>query len=169
MLVDEILCQDILHVAGVEQCILDLIQRGVYFGIFDRFGHIFDTDHFLCLAGDEVGDRAGSGVQVINHLVSGQSGKFAGNFIEFVSLFTVGLVERFRPYFELKSFHILDDMVFSAEHKDVLVGNRIVAFFVDDIHQRSDLRELFSHIGEKRFAAFHIFIEKYQHYHQIAR
>ena len=135
MLVAEILCQDILHVAGVEQCILDLIQRGVHFGIFDRFGHIFDTDHFLCLAGDEVGDRTGSGVQVINHFVSGQSGKLAGNFIEFVSLFTVGLVERFRPYFELKSFHLLDDMVFSTEHKNVLVGNRIIAFFVDDVHQ----------------------------------
>ena len=93
VLVDEILCQDVFHVSGIEQCIFDLVQCGVDFGVFDCFGHIFDADHFLCLAGDEVGDRAGSGLQVVNHFVSGQPGKLAGNLIQLVSLFAVGLVE----------------------------------------------------------------------------
>jgi 23S rRNA (uracil1939-C5)-methyltransferase len=48
---------------------------------------------------------------------------FAGNFIEFVSLFTVGLVERFRPYFELNK--IENTLFYAGDMKDILTQDFI--------------------------------------------
>ena len=81
MFVDEILCQDILHIAGVEQRILNLIERRVDFCIFDGFRHVFDTDHFAGLARNEVGNGTGSGIKVVHQFIPRQLSKRAGYLI----------------------------------------------------------------------------------------
>ena len=71
MLVYEICRQDIFHVSGVEQRIVNLIQSRINFGIFDCFRYVFDADYFLSLAGNEVGYRSGTGIKVVNHFITG--------------------------------------------------------------------------------------------------
>ena len=50
VLVDEILCQHILHVACKEEGVGDAIDLRIYFGVFDGFGYILDADDLACLA-----------------------------------------------------------------------------------------------------------------------
>ena len=78
MFVDEVLCQDIFHVAGVEQRILNVVEGRVDFGIFDGFRHVFDTDHFAGLARNEVGDGTGSRIKVVHQFIPRQLGERAG-------------------------------------------------------------------------------------------
>ena len=65
---------DLIKVSGVEQRIVNLIQSRINFGIFDCFRYVFDADYFLSLAGNEVGNRSGTGIKVVNHFITSQSG-----------------------------------------------------------------------------------------------
>ena len=81
VLCDKAFGQDVLHVPGKEKGILDAVQGRIDFGILDSLRHIFDAHHLAGLAGDEVGDSPGSGVEVINQLVASQTGEVACYFI----------------------------------------------------------------------------------------
>ena len=138
MLVDEVVCQYVLHVACIEESVGDAVDFRVYLSIFDGLGHILDTDHFLCLSRNEVSDSAGTGIEVIHQwglALSLQSErrtecKFACHRVEVVGLLGIRLVETLRANLELQVFHRLVDMVFSLEHQNVLIANGVVAFLV---------------------------------------
>ena len=66
VLFDERIGEDILHVTGIEQGVVDAVDLTVDLRIFDGLGHIFDTDHLTGFAGYEVGDGAGAGVEVVD-------------------------------------------------------------------------------------------------------
>ena len=63
---NKLVCKDILHVTGKEQGVVDVVDLGVYLGIFDSLWHIFDADDLPGFSGDEVGDGAGAGIEVVN-------------------------------------------------------------------------------------------------------
>ena len=70
MFCNEILSQDILHIAGIKQGIVDTVDCGIDFCILDGFRDIFDTDHLLRLTGDEIGDGSRTGIQVVHRTIS---------------------------------------------------------------------------------------------------
>ncbi|OAV63841.1 hypothetical protein Barb4_04673 [Bacteroidales bacterium Barb4] len=166
--VNEGFVQKVFHIASVEKGVCDAVQGGVYFGIFDGFGNVFDADHLTGLTGDEVGDGAGAGVKVIDKFAAGQSGELAGNFVEIVSLFAVRLVEGFGTNFEGKPLHLFDDMVFAAKKEHVLIGYRVVAFFVDNVLQGSYFVELLGEAGEESLPALAVFAEEDDDRHDVA-
>ena len=60
----EFVGKDVLHVAGVEQSILNSVDRRVHLGVLDCLRNIFDAYHFACAACHEVGYGARSCVEV---------------------------------------------------------------------------------------------------------
>ena len=60
-------------------------------------------------------------------------------------------------------------MVFAPEDKDVLVGDGVVAFAIDDVHQRGNLGELSGYMLQQRLAPFLVFVEENNHDHQVSR
>ena len=58
-------------------------------------------------------------------------------------------------------------MIFPFVNKDFLVGDGVITFPVDHVLQRSDFRELFSHVGKQSFTTFLIFVEEDHDHHQI--
>ena len=63
---DKLVRQDVFHVAGKEQCVLNAVDLGVDLGVLDGFGHILDADDLPCLSCHEVGDGPRAGIQVLN-------------------------------------------------------------------------------------------------------
>lgn len=98
VLVDEILRQDILHITGIEQRIVDTVYLRIDLCIFYSLGDIFYTDDLTCLTRNEVGNSTRTGIKVVYQLVASQSCKVPGYLIQIVCLFRIGLIERFRTY-----------------------------------------------------------------------
>ena len=57
---DEVVSQDVLHVAGKEQRVVDAVCLRVNLCILDGFRYIFYTDYLAGLTGYEIGDTASS-------------------------------------------------------------------------------------------------------------
>lgn len=74
---NEVVREDIFHVAGVEFGVCDSVEGGVDAGIVNGFWNVFDADNAGCIAGDEVCDGAGAGIEVVDGLVAGKVGQFA--------------------------------------------------------------------------------------------
>ena len=55
MLLDERVSEDVLHITGKEQGIVNAVQAGVDLGILNGLGYIFYTDDLTRLPGYEVG------------------------------------------------------------------------------------------------------------------
>ena len=79
--VDEILRQHILHIAGKEQRILDAVDFRIDLGVFDGFGHVFDSDNLTRLLGYEVGNGSRARIKVVYQFVACESCEIAGYFI----------------------------------------------------------------------------------------
>ena len=63
---DEVVGEDVFHVAGVEEGVVDVVQTGVLLGIFDGLGNILDADDLTGLTGHEVGNGARASVEVVD-------------------------------------------------------------------------------------------------------
>ena len=146
MLPDEIVGQDILHIACIEEGVLDVVYLRIHLCILDSFWHVFDTDYFFSLVCHEIGNGSGTGVEVVNQLVACEVGKFTGHTVEVVSLLGIGLIETLRTYLELQVFHQFKDMVVALEKTQFQIIEGIVALLVVYIHERCDLRESVSHL-----------------------
>ena len=81
VLPDEVRREDVLHVAGVELAVVDAVAGGVDFRVLDGLRHVFDADHMLGLAGDELGDGARARVEVVDQLRARQVREFARDLI----------------------------------------------------------------------------------------
>ena len=79
VLSDEVVSQDILHVSGIEEGVLDAVELRVDLGILDGLRHILDTDHLSCLLCHEVGNGACSRIEVIHQLLSCEPSEIASN------------------------------------------------------------------------------------------
>ena len=81
----------------------------------------------------EVGDSAGTGVEVKHQLLACQPRKIACYLVELVGLQRVGLVEGFRTNLELQILHFLHDMVLAVENHHVLIAYRVVVLTVHHV------------------------------------
>ena len=145
----ESVVEHIFHVAGKEQSVRYAVDLGVDLGILDSLGHILDTDDLPRLPRNEIGNRAGAGVEVIDQwgiydlfIWQRSEGEVAGDLVELVRLLGVRLVERFRTNLELQALHLLEDMILTEIDMNILIGNRVVHLQILDIEQGDDLREL---------------------------
>ena len=62
---DELVGEDVLHVAGEEERVCDAVNLGVDLDILNGFGYILDADYLACLSGHEVGNGAGSSIKIV--------------------------------------------------------------------------------------------------------
>ena len=149
MSADEVVGEDLTHVAGVELGVGDAVDAAVDLGILDGFGHVFNADDLRRLARDEVGDGAGTGVEVVDERFGiirlTLEGEVAGDAVEVVGLLGVGLVEALRTDLELQVLHGLVDEVGALERGQLQVADGVVALLVVDVDERADLRE---HVGD---------------------
>ena len=83
----------------------------------------------------EVGDGSGTGVEVVNQLVSGEVGKLASHAIKVVSLLGVSLIETLWTHLELQILHQLEDVVVALEEDEVQIVDGIVALLVIYVHE----------------------------------
>ena len=63
---NERVIQNVLHVAGIEQGVLNAVDFAVHLGVLNSLGHILDADDLTGLPGHEVGDGARAGVEVVD-------------------------------------------------------------------------------------------------------
>ena len=75
--INKLLSKNIFHISRIEQCIGNMVYLRIYFSIFNRFRHILYANHFLCLTRHEICNCSGSGIKVIDKLISGQTCKIA--------------------------------------------------------------------------------------------
>ena len=149
VLMQESVVEHIFHVAGKEQSVRYAVDLGVDLGILDSLGHILDTDDLPRLPRNEIGNRAGAGVEVIDQwgiydlfIWQRSEGEVAGDLVELVRLLGVRLVERLGTNLELQALHLLEDMILTEIDMNILIGNRVVHLQILDIEQGDDLREL---------------------------
>ena len=138
---DKFLVENIFHVACKKERIADVVDLRIDFGILDRFLHIFYPDDPFCIVGNEIGDGAGAGVEVVNQFGAGEAGKFARHLVKVISLLAVGLIKRLRTDFEPQSLHFLIDTVLSFPDDDIQIADGVVPLLIDHILQRGDLGE----------------------------
>ena len=141
MLTDKVFCQNVFHVACIEECIINLINFRVYFCIFYCLWNVFNTNDFLCLLSYEVSNSSCTSVEVIYEFVACKVCKFSCNGIEMICLFSIGLVETLWTYLEPQVFHRLKDMVITFEKCKLKVVKSIVTFLIINVEERSDLWE----------------------------
>ena len=149
MLLDEVIGKDVLHVTGIEQCIVDIVDFAIDLCIGNRLGNILDADHLAGTSGYEVGNGSRSRVQVVNELVTRQLGKVTGYTVEVISLIGIGLIETLGAYLELEVFHGFINEVLSLEQRQFQIVERIVAFLVVYIEYGCKLRELVCNMIEQ--------------------
>ena len=130
MTADELVVQDVFHVAGIEQGVIDAVDLGIDFGVLNSFRHVFYADNLTALPGNEVGNGARAGIEVVDQFVACQSGKLTGNTIQMVGLFGICLVEGLRANLELQVFHQFKDMVAALEGLDLLIADGVVTLLV---------------------------------------
>ena len=63
---NELIGEDVLHVAGIEEGIVDVVDLGIDLGILDGLGDILDTNDLTGLTSHEVGNGTCTGVEVVN-------------------------------------------------------------------------------------------------------
>ena len=146
MLSDEVVGEDILHIACIEEGIGDVVYLGVDLGILDSLRYVFDTNHLLGLVSHEVGDGSGTGIEVINEFVARKVGKLTCHAVEVVSLLGVSLIETLWSYLETQVLHQLEDMVVALEEAELQVVESIISLLVIDVHQGGNLRELVGYV-----------------------
>ena len=169
VLIDEITSQDILHITGEELTISDAVTGRVHLRILNRLRNIFNADNSSGLAGDELRDRAGPCVEVIDDLVAGQLSKIPRDRVKLVGLLGVGLVERLRTYAESQAFHCLTDCRLTLVENALLITDRVIQLIVDDIVKRCDLRKRFSNGIQHFLPVLTVLVEEAHYHHQVAR
>ena len=150
MLLDEVIGKDVLHVTGIEQCIVDIVDFAIDLCIGNCLGNILDADHLAGTSGYEVGNGSRSRVQVVNEFVTRQFGKVAGYTVEVISLVGIGLIETLGAYLELEVFHGFINEVLSLEQRQLQIVERIVTFLVVYIEYGCKLRELVCNMIEQQ-------------------
>ena len=139
---DKLVGENVFHVAGIERRLaVQPIQFGIHLRVLNGFGHILNAHNVARLARHKVGNRPGTGVQVVDQLVAREFGEVTCHLIQFVGLLAVGLVETLRPHFEAQSLHRLVNEVGAGIGHHIEIADRVVALRVVDIEQRSDLGE----------------------------
>ena len=103
MLRDETVGKDILHVAGIEKCIVDTVHSRINFRIGNSLLHVFYAYHLPCSAGYEICDGPRTGVQVVHKRkcltaasifqIRLKSGKSTCHLVEIIRLARIGLIE----------------------------------------------------------------------------
>ena len=63
---DELIGEDVFHIAREEERVGDAVDLGVYFRVLDGLRDIFDANDLSGLTGHEIGDGAGAGLEVVN-------------------------------------------------------------------------------------------------------
>ena len=137
MLLDELIVQNVLHVAGIEERVADMVLLGVHLGVLDGLGYIFYSDHLAGLPGHKVGNGAGAGIEVVDQrlicaLGHVGEGKVARHLVELVGLVGVGLIEALGTHLELQPFHLQIDMVVALEDMDGKVAESVVTLLIVD-------------------------------------
>ena len=133
---DEVIGQDIFHIACIEEGILDVVHLRIHLCILDSLWHVFDADYLLCLVSHEVGDGSRAGVEVVDQLVSGEVGKLASYAVEVVSLLSVGLIETLWTHLEFQVLHQLEDVVVALEEDEIQVVDGVISLLVVHVHER---------------------------------
>ena len=133
---DEFVGQNILHVACIEEGILDVVHLRIHLCILYGLWYVLDTDYLLCLVSHEVGDGSRAGVEVVNQLVSGEVGKLASHAIKVVSLLGVSLIETLWTHLELQILHQLEDVVVALEEDEIQVVDGVISLLVVHVHER---------------------------------
>ena len=151
---NEFFCQNILHIACIEQGVANLVYFRVDLGILDSFGYILDTNHLACLLGYKVGNGSCTCVKVVNQFVASKSGKVAGYRVQVVGLLGVGLVETLGTNLKLQVLHQLVDVVDTLEYQYLLVADGIVALLIVEIHQRGNLWEFVGDVLQQSLGLF---------------
>ena len=169
MLLDEVGREYVFHVAGIEKGIIETIKSRIGLGIFDSLGYILYTYNLTHLAGYEVGYRTGTGVEVIDQIVAGESGKIGSHLVQLIGLGRVGLIKRLGPYLEVQTVHLFENVVTSTEGMHFAVGNRIIGLGVDDIKKRGYLRKFPGNKTHQGFDAGSIVFVKDHNEHDFAR
>ena len=62
----ELVAQHVLHVASIEEGVVDAVDLGVDLRILNGFGDVLDANDLTGLTGHEVGDGASAGVEVVD-------------------------------------------------------------------------------------------------------
>ena len=63
---NKVVGQDVLHVAGIEQRVLDAINLAVDFGVLDGFRHVLNTDDLTGFLRHEVGNGTSACIEVVD-------------------------------------------------------------------------------------------------------
>ena len=74
VLADEVVGQNILHVAGIEQRVADAVNLRIDLGVLNGFGNIFNADNLFRLTGHEVCNGACARVKVVNQFAACKGG-----------------------------------------------------------------------------------------------
>ena len=132
---NEVLVENVLHVASIEKRVGNAIDVRVHLCILDGFGHILDANDLTSLFCHKIGNRASARVEVIHQFVARQLGKVARHLIQLVCLFGVRLIERLGSHLEAQVFHLFVDVVLALHHVNLLVAKRIVSLMIINIKE----------------------------------
>ena len=79
MLGNELIVENILHVACIEQSVVDVVHLRVHLCILDSLGHILNAYYLASLTRHKVGYGASAGIEVVHKLVASKLRKLAGH------------------------------------------------------------------------------------------
>ena len=68
----------------------------------------------------------------------------------------------------MEAFHFFLNIVFPVEKVWLLVGQRVVAFAVDVVDERADLRECLNQMAQQAFSGFLVFVVEDNNQHYVA-
>ncbi len=151
------------HIAGVEEGVGDVVVCGVFAGGHDRVFNVFDADDLFALAGQEEGDGAGAGVEVVDHIVGTHLRELGHIAVEPLGLRRVGLVECLRANGEVEgrgavvALHDFLHVVLTGEGDRREVGVGVVELVVEDVLKRGDLGEVVAEVFEETFPTGMVF------------
>ena len=153
---DEVVGEYVGHVAGEELGVVEVIEGGVDFGVVNGFLDIFDAHDAAAHRGDELGDGAGAGVEVIDGVGGLEVGELGHEGVEALGLNGVGLIERLGVDSEpqtgvaTEGLHALFEAGLAAEEVGGEVGVGVVHLGVYDIVEGGYLGEGVAERGEER-------------------
>ena len=153
---NELLVEDILHIAGQERRVINAVDGGIDLGVFNGFGHVLNAHDMAGPACHEVGYRSRTRIEVIYEFVAVEVGQRARHLVQFVGLLGVGLVETLRAHLELEVFHHLVDIVVAMEGVYLQVGKGVVALGVVHVEQRGDFGEGRMEVGHQCLCCGHL-------------
>ena len=165
--------QHLCHVARMEFGIVDVVEKGILASGDDGVLYVFNAYHVSAEVGQEQGNGAGAGVEVIDKVVGCQLGKLCNKAIESLCLSGISLVKGLGADGEMEwsraivAFHHLGDVVAASEGGGGEVGVGIVHFVVEDVLQRCDLGELLVEVLHQTFPT-RVPFGNDDHYHPFA-